>query len=233
MVTIVYDNYERGEGLRADWGFGCVIEGYERTILFDTGADGNILLDNMRSLGCHPHKIDVVVLSHSHWDHVGGLEAFLAHNSDVAVYMPGVFSGELKGTVRSCGAKLIETADGREVCRHVSITPVLRGLRDEQALRLEGEEGWTVLTGCAHPGIVRVLESARASDSKQIHSCLGGFHMKEKAESAILRTIEQLRQLGVRRAGPCHCSGDQTRELMRESFGGGSFQAAVGKRIPV
>jgi len=42
-MTILYDNYIFKEGTRSDWGFSCLIEGFEKTILFDTGTSGDIL----------------------------------------------------------------------------------------------------------------------------------------------------------------------------------------------
>jgi hypothetical protein len=46
VITILYDNYKFMEDLEADWGFSCLIEGLEKTILFDAGTKGNILLSN-------------------------------------------------------------------------------------------------------------------------------------------------------------------------------------------
>ena len=76
-VTIVYDNYPGPQGLTADWGFACVIQGLEKTILFDTGANDKIFLDNFRRLNFDPQQIDLVVISHPHSDHTNGLESFL------------------------------------------------------------------------------------------------------------------------------------------------------------
>ena len=46
QITILYDNYVAQEGLEADWGFACLIEGMEKKILFDTGTNGDLLLRN-------------------------------------------------------------------------------------------------------------------------------------------------------------------------------------------
>jgi len=79
-ITVIYDNNPYTEGLRAEWGLSCLIRGSERTILFDTGGNGSFLLENMNELGIDPQKIDTVVLSHLHSDHVGGLKEFLDKN---------------------------------------------------------------------------------------------------------------------------------------------------------
>ena len=52
-LTIVYDNvvYKKDIGLKSDWGFSCLIETEDETVLFDTGTEGDILLNNMERLG--------------------------------------------------------------------------------------------------------------------------------------------------------------------------------------
>jgi 7,8-dihydropterin-6-yl-methyl-4-(beta-D-ribofuranosyl)aminobenzene 5'-phosphate synthase len=70
-ITVIYDNNPYKEGLITSWGFACVIYGAEKTILFDTGGNSAVLLDNMQQLGMDPKEIDVVVLSHIHGDHIG------------------------------------------------------------------------------------------------------------------------------------------------------------------
>jgi len=68
-ITIIYDNETWEEGLKADWGFSCLVEAYDKKILFDTGANGSILLHNMQRLNIDPTIIEEVFISHAH----GGL----------------------------------------------------------------------------------------------------------------------------------------------------------------
>ena len=83
-ITIIYDNTAYKKSFQADWGFSCLVE-VDNTpkILFDTGADGSILLSNMKKLNINPDSIEEVFISHVHFDHTGGLSAFLNVNSDV------------------------------------------------------------------------------------------------------------------------------------------------------
>jgi 7,8-dihydropterin-6-yl-methyl-4-(beta-D-ribofuranosyl)aminobenzene 5'-phosphate synthase len=69
----------------------------DRSILFDTGGDGRMLLANMAALGFNPEELDAVVLSHAHSDHTGGLADLLGANPDVTVYARGL-PGELQGS---------------------------------------------------------------------------------------------------------------------------------------
>ena len=63
-ITIVYDNeiYKKGIGLKSDWGFACLIETKYDTILFDTGAKGGILINNMKKLHIDPSIIKKIVI---------------------------------------------------------------------------------------------------------------------------------------------------------------------------
>lgn len=75
-IKVVYDNYVFDKNLAADWGFACVIIGTERTILLDTGGKGDLLLANLKKMSVRPTDIQVVVISHNHQDHTGGLLPF-------------------------------------------------------------------------------------------------------------------------------------------------------------
>ncbi|HEC57154.1 MAG TPA: MBL fold metallo-hydrolase [Candidatus Syntrophoarchaeum butanivorans] len=90
-VTIIYDNTTFRKNLQADWGFSALIQVKGRDILFDTGADGDILLSNMEKLKVNPEEIEDVFISHPHWDHTGGLSSFLQLNNKVKLWIPSYF----------------------------------------------------------------------------------------------------------------------------------------------
>ncbi|MBV9196023.1 MAG: MBL fold metallo-hydrolase [Solirubrobacterales bacterium] len=75
---------ERGvpDALIAEPGFSALVrickgEG-DRTLLFDTGVSPRGMVENMRRLGISPGDVEVIVLSHGHWDHVTGLEGLVS-----------------------------------------------------------------------------------------------------------------------------------------------------------
>jgi len=70
-IIDIVDN-RAGEGLVAEHGLSLLIEHADERILFDTGA-GAALVPNARALGIDLGAITHVVLSHSHYDHTGGL----------------------------------------------------------------------------------------------------------------------------------------------------------------
>ena len=96
VLTVVHDNYPCVPSLKTAWGFSALVTGAEKTILFDTGCDGTLLLENMASLQIDPGRIDIVVLSHVHKDHTGGLTGLLQANPRVQVCLPAAFPTRFK-----------------------------------------------------------------------------------------------------------------------------------------
>ena len=231
MLTITYDNYPFDERLETAWGFSCIIEGLDKTILFDTGGDGQVLLSNMKTLGFDPKQIDAVVLSHIHGDHTGGLGAFVQANPNVTVHMPKAFPADFGQAVKRAGATVVETKAPCQVCDGAWTTGVLGHFLPEQGLYLDTAEGLVLVTGCAHPGIVDLAAAAQRHGKKSVCMALGGFHMGGASTGEIRFVIARFKEMGIRRAAPCHCSGDATRRLMKEAFGDDYVEVGVGARL--
>lgn len=227
-ITVVYDNYSHREGLKAAWGFSCLIEGAEKCILFDTGGEAPVLLSNMDSLSIEPGDIDIVLLSHKHGDHTGGMRALLDVNPGMTVYVPKSFSEGFKEEVRRAGAELVEVFDPVEVCRGVFSAGELGTDIKEQSLALNTDEGLIVITGCAHPGIVSIVNRAREVAHRDVLLAMGGFHLGRATVDEIEEVIDGFRRAGVSYAGPCHCSGDITRHLFREEYQENYISIGVG-----
>ena len=85
----------------------CLIQGAEKTILFDTGTNGQRLLENMARLDLEPGCVDVVVISHFHRDHTGGLTAFLEQNPQVTIYAPAPRQEAFALQVQDQGAHVV------------------------------------------------------------------------------------------------------------------------------
>jgi len=232
-VTIVYDNYPYQEGLLSGWGFSCLIEGIEKTILFDTGTDGSILLANLDQLGINLGKIDIVVLSHIHGDHTGGLFTLLEQNKEVEVYLLESFPNSFKEQVRQAGANLVEVDKSREICPRAHTTGELGAGIKEQALVLDTDMGLIVITGCAHPGVVEIATQAKELFSKDLLLVMGGFHLFSTSEKGIEDIIADLQKLGVANVAPCHCSGDKARQMFKDVFKDHYLKVGVGRVIKV
>jgi len=83
-LQILVDNRAEA-GLESEHGLSMWIEVDGRKILFDTGT-GKILESNARKLGIDVHTADLLVLSHGHYDHTGGVGRFLQHTRQSHVY---------------------------------------------------------------------------------------------------------------------------------------------------
>ena len=208
-----------------------MIKGLSRTILFDTGGRGHILLSNMAKCDIKAEEIDAVVLSHIHDDHTGGLNEFLKKNNNVEIFLPKAFPDSFKGELRRVGASVVETTEPCKICDDAWTTGVLDSGIKEQGLYILTSKGVVVITGCAHTGIVHLSEAARRHSKKALFAVLGGFHMGGFSERSINKVIQELRELGIQKVGPCHCSGDDTRKLMKEAFGEGYLSAGVGAEM--
>ena len=231
-ITVLYDNNPFRQGLATGWGFSCLIRGTEKTILFDTGGDGEILLANMRKLGVDPGRIDIVVLSHVHGDHIGGLERLLAINSTVTVYLPRSFPAQLKNTLKSVGINIREVHGSTLICENVYSTGELGNGLKEQSLIIQTEQGIIVITGCAHPGIVDILFAAkRLLHADEVLLTTGGFHLPDKSPEELKGIAIAFKQTGVTHVGPCHCSGDLARQILDKEYRENFIHVGVGKEI--
>src|ERR1700730_15490205 len=98
-ITLLYDAFGKDETMTKDWGYAALVEINGKRILFDTGDDPAILAKNVKAKAVDLTKLDFVVLSHRHSDHVGGFSYLLSVNPKVKIYAPkegfGIFGSDL------------------------------------------------------------------------------------------------------------------------------------------
>ena len=87
-ITVLYDAFGRNDEMRPDWGYAAFVEIGGKRILFDTGNNGDILAHNAKAKGIDLSKLDFVVMSHRHGDHMGGLAYLLSVNPKVKIFAP-------------------------------------------------------------------------------------------------------------------------------------------------
>ena len=232
-LSIVYNNAPHDPQLICDWGMACVVQGLSRTILFDTGGDGEILLSNMAKMGIAPTQIDIVVLSHIHQDHTGGLGAFLQANPRVTVYAPVDFGPTFGRKVRKTGALYTEIEDFTEIIPNAYSTGQLgKGIR-EQALVIRTACGLAIVTGCSHPGVGAFARTARERLREPVDLITGGFHLDGASSGVIRRIIGELQSLEVARVGPSHCTGEKARLLFEQAWGKDYLEAGCGAVLSI
>ena len=233
-ITIIYDNNPLVEGLQTDWGFSCLVEVGETRLLFDTGDDGNILLSNMSKLKINPKDIDLVFLSHFHHDHTGGLSDFLKINPEVTVYYPQSFPDQLTELINKSGAKSVSIFSFQELQQNIFSLGEISGAIPEQSLAIRSNRGIVVITGCAHPGIVKILQGAKEQfPDEKIYIALGGFHLHNQNEKDISKKVNEIMKMEIISVGPCHCSGDLARNIFKEVYKENLIELGVGKVINI
>jgi len=228
-LTILYDNCGFDERLTTEWGFSCLIEGLEQTILLDAGGEPLILRQNMNTLDVEVSSIDAVVLSHGHWDHYGGLSTLIALGLDCPLYVPANLPAEARREIGWPEERVIDANGSIEICANARTTGQLLRPLPEHGLVLRTSDGLVIITGCAHPGIVEIVEKAiEAFPEEPVDLVLGGLHLGMATVQEVTQIIDGLRTLGVRRVAPSHCTGDRSKSLFALAFGDDFIDIGAG-----
>jgi 7,8-dihydropterin-6-yl-methyl-4-(beta-D-ribofuranosyl)aminobenzene 5'-phosphate synthase len=177
----------RSRNLKEGWGFSSLIEiPNTPPILFDTGADSPTLLHNMKEMGIDARHIGTIVISHAHDDHTGGLRGILEINKEAEIYVPASFGGVIPGR------KVTTVTEPLQISEEVFSTGELKGI--EQSLAIKTDKGIMVITGCSHPGVGEIIDTA--SRFGKVYGIIGGFHG--------FRDFSRLSGLSL--ISPCHCT---------------------------
>ena len=84
-ITVLSDNLP-ARGLEAEWGLSLYLEYQGHALLLDTGAS-DLFARNAEALGLDLGAVAFGVLSHAHWDHANGMDAFFARNPSAPFYL--------------------------------------------------------------------------------------------------------------------------------------------------
>jgi len=210
-ITIIYDNTAFRKDLQADWGFSALVEVEDTPkILFDTGANGKILLSNMEKLGIEPASIDEVFISHAHFDHVGELSDFLDVNGKAKIYIPPSFHG-LKGK------EVVKISGPTSIHKNVFSTGELEGI--EQSMGIIIEKGIVLIVGCSHPYMGNILDAA--GKFGKVYGIVGGLHGFSEFE--LFKDLELI--------CPTHCT--QHKAELKELYPQKYIEGGVGRVIEV
>ena len=219
-VKVLHDTQAK-KGLLSGKGFSCLVGG---KILFDAAESPNALVENMDRLMVSIKDIEGVVISHDHWDHTGGLWEVLKRKKGIKVYACPGFSKTFKDCVKELGGELILVEEPTEIVKDIYVSGEIKGEYKgkeitEQALIVKGDNGVSVITGCAHPGIMDILEHAKKKlKVDELYMVFGGFHLADMKREKISEIISGFKKIGVKKTGPTHCTGEKARRMFSGQY---------------
>lgn len=235
-ITILYDNRPSDPACLTDWGFSCFIKGFEKTILFDVGEKEDIFFKNVEALKVDLKSVDILIISHFHPDHTNAIGAFLNLKPNAKIYAPDDAHPDprtqpFREQIQKAGVMLNVVKTPTEIFPRVFSTGTM-GLRiKEQSFVLDTTGGLVIVTGCAHQGVVNIIQRAKSMLKKDIALVLGGFHLLDSSESAIKNIIDKFKENGVQRIGATHCTGDKAIQMMKDIYRENFIEIGVGKKI--
>lgn len=232
-IRVIYDNYVKTEGLTGDWGLSLLIEGLEKRVLFDTGTKPGIFASNVRRMMLDLSTVELLVLSHEHGDHTGGIPAFVAMRRGIPVVMPHSFTDAFKKRMDDVDLTPVLVGGPAAITRHLYTSGEFDDTTPEQALVLDTRDGLVVVTGCAHPGIVGMLQTIRTAFRKDVSMVIGGFHLMQKSETEMVAIIAGMKSIGLVKCGATHCTGDRQILQLKKAFGANYVPLGVGNTLVI
>lgn len=234
-IKILFDRKRLDRTFLAGWGISYFVG---NGVLFDTGEVSGCLFDNMKQMNIHIKDTKKVVISHDHFDHTGGLWKILKERPGIDLYICAGFSNAFKEKAKSLACNLIEVEPFMKISEGIYTTGQMEKMYGqdyiaEQALVIDTEKGLTILTGCAHPGIVEIVETVKQHTKKDIYLIMGGFHLMDNHIKKLVDIGKKLKTLDVQNVGPAHCSGEDAESVLGELYGKNCLDIRVGKTLDV
>jgi len=102
-------------------------------------------------------------------------------------------------------------------------------LDDDCSLLIDTASGPVLLLGCAHAGVVNVLEHVRNRLAKdRIFGVIGGTHLGMASEGEIRSAIKAFERASVEVLAPVHCTGSGPKDALKSHFRSRLHTAAAG-----
>ncbi len=232
IITLV-DNDVWKKGLSSSWGLSFYVEasknGKSHPVLMDTSGSFSVLSENASKLNVDVGAVEAAFISHWHGDHCGALRYVLPLlKEQTPIYVPSGSASEIRmienaGGIANVCSEPIELKEGM-----MSTGELGYGIREHSLLINVKDRGLVVLTGCSHPGIINIIKRAQqVSGVDEVYAVMGGLHISSASEGA--RVARFMREIDVKLASPCHCTGINARKAIAKIMGERYVRNGSGK----
>ncbi|HHU69045.1 MAG TPA: MBL fold metallo-hydrolase [Thermoanaerobacterales bacterium] len=107
-------------------------------------------------------------------------------------------------------------------------------IMDDQSLIIENEEGLFIILGCAHAGIINIINYAiEKTGQNHINAIIGGTHLGSVSVEQRNASIKSLKEFDIAKIGVSHCTGLETSIRLSQEFGERFFFCNVGTVIEI
>lgn len=268
IINLV-ENTKKSECLN-EHGLSFYVETKKHKLLIDTGAS-DMFIQNAECLGVDLTQIDIVILSHGHYDHSGGLLPFAKLNPSAKIYLKDTADGdyyhvdpdreEYIGIDKEIMKlpQIVSVKDSVELDEELMLLTGFSGERNpswsnqklkqkvgdtyiqdtflhEQCLVLTQGERKILLSGCAHNGILSILDKYHKHFGEYPDTVISGFHMmkeidhtQEEVEYIRQTAYELLKTNALFYTG--HCTGQAAFAIMKEIMGDKLQELYSGMRV--
>ncbi len=232
-IKVISAGSSKWERFIRRWGISFLIG---EDVLFDTFGDTDVFLNNIRKFHVDTAKIRHIILSHDDWDHITGLWHLIPGRKDITVYICPGFKQEIKDKIALAGVKLVEAGKMMQIKDNIYSTGELSGesggrIRYEHSVVIKNNGHLTLICGCAHPGAVNIIKNVKQNFNQDVYSLIGGFHLKDNDDETNLTVVKDLKELGVQKIAPMHCTGRRAVRMIRKAFGKGFIKVKEGGTI--
>jgi 7,8-dihydropterin-6-yl-methyl-4-(beta-D-ribofuranosyl)aminobenzene 5'-phosphate synthase len=155
-------------------------------------------------------------------------------NSDVEVYIPASFPDSVRESITFSGARYRDIGGALQIDKGIFTTGQMGTSPIEQSLVVDTSEGLVVITGCAHPGIVKIVRRAKeVVPYRPVALVMGGFHLGSYSEKELRPLMQDFRRLGVEKVAPSHCSGERARAYFQSEYKENYVAGGAGNVVTV